>query len=119
MAIVADLSGNGMQSAELTAALVPLVEGTKVVAATGVPERLSLVPIFVSSIEFVAQKAQGSANTGNIWIGIVGTDGTPKRLMATGTTFTMSAPKDEKINLMDIWIDVATAGDGVTYFGMK
>jgi hypothetical protein len=119
MAIVADLSGNGMQSAEATAALIPLIEGSKVVASTTVPERLTLTPTFVSSVEFIAQKAQGSANAGNIWVGVVGTDGTPKRLMATGDKMTISANKGEKIDLSAIWIDVATNGDGVTYLAKR
>ena len=95
------------------------LQGVKTVAATGTPERLVAESTLVDSVELFARKAAGTANTGNIWIGPASADGAQLRIMAAGDSITYSAPPGKKIDLYNIYIDVATAGDGVVYTALS
>jgi hypothetical protein len=95
------------------------LQGVKTVAATATPERLVAESTLVDSVELFARKAAGTANTGNIWIGPASADGAQLRIMAAGDSITYSAPPGKKIDLYDIYIDVATAGDGVVYTALS
>lgn len=95
--------------------IITLIQSKKTVAATGTPEALVADETPAQWVEMIAQKDQGSANTGSIWYGPSSADATNTRLMATGAVARIDAPAGQKINLADIFIDVATNGDGVTF----
>lgn len=95
--------------------ITPIIQSSKTVAATGTPEALVSASKAVQAVEIIAQKGQNSVNTGTIWIGVSLTDGTPNRPMAPGDILPLTAPFGSKIDLNQLTIDVATAGDGVTF----
>lgn len=85
----------------------------KTVSAAATPEPIAASQTLVESVEIYARKAQGTANTGNVWIGPSSADGTNARLLEPGDSYTITAPAGKKIDLNDIYVDVATNGDGV------
>jgi hypothetical protein len=95
--------------------VVTPITGRKTVALTTVPEKLVATPTYVQSVELVAQKAQASANAGIIYIGWTAGDGTQDRPMAAGDKWSITADQGQKLDLSQIYIDPATAGDGVTF----
>jgi hypothetical protein len=107
----------GGSNASTTAAT--FLQGVKTVAATATPERLVASSTLVDSVELFARKAAGTANTGNIFIGPASADGAQLRIMAPGDSITYSAPAGKKIDLYNIYVDVATAGDGVVYTALS
>jgi hypothetical protein len=97
-------------------AVITPIDGIKTVAATGTPEALVSTPRTVQSVELVPQKAQGTANTGTVYIGWQSGNGLQYRPIApTDQPFAITAPFGSKLDLSQIYIDAATAGDGVSY----
>lgn len=95
--------------------IITPIENAKTVTSAGTPEAVSATSLAVQSVEFIAQKDQGSANSGNIWIGFSATNGAQRRLMAPGDVWAITADQGQKLDLAGIYVDVATNGDGVTY----
>ena len=91
------------------------VTGRKTVAATGTPEALSATHVYAQSVELVAQKAQGSANAGTVYVGWTSGNGEQDRPLAPGDTWVITAPDGKKLDLAEIYIDPANPGDGVTW----
>jgi hypothetical protein len=92
-----------------------ILQGNKTVAATATPERLVAESTLVDSVEIVARKGRGLANTGDVWIGPQDANDAQLRRLANGDAITLTAPVGKKIDLFDIFLDVATNGDGVIY----
>lgn len=95
--------------------IVTPITGRKTVASAGTPEALVSAPRSVQSVELVAQKAQNSANTGTVYIGWSATNGTQDRPMAAGDKWAITAGPNQMLDLSQIYIDVATDADGVTF----
>jgi hypothetical protein len=95
------------------------LQGVKTVAATATPERLVAASTLVDSVEIMARKARGTANTGDVWFGPQSANDAQLRRLTPGDSVTLSAPPGKKIDLYDIFIDVATAGDGVIYTALS
>lgn len=94
------------------------IQGFKTVAATGTPELMKASVGLVSSVVIQGYKAQGTLNTGNVYIGSVVTDATDPIAIVPGGSLTIDAPPGKYIDLNTLYIDVATAADGVGYFGV-
>ncbi len=100
------------------AATATYIQGFKTVAATGTPELMKATTGLVSSVVIQGYKAQGTLNTGNVYIGSVVTDATDPIAIVPGGSITIDAPPGKFIDLNTLYIDVATAADGVGYFGV-
>jgi hypothetical protein len=94
------------------------LQGFKTVAATATPELMSSSSVKVSSVLIQGYKAQGTLNTGNVYIGSVVTDATDPIAIVPGGSLIIDAPPGKYIDLNTLYIDVATAADGVGYFGV-
>jgi hypothetical protein len=95
--------------------IITPIQSKKTVAAANTPEALVAKSTAVQSVELVAQKDQNSANTGTIWVGWSSADGVCNRPMSPGDILPITAPFGQKLDLGAIYIDVATANDGVTF----
>ena len=98
----------------------------KTVADSGTPEALGASSVRLSSIQFIAEKAFGVANAGNITTQIPGTDGefTDSKVITPGLTYTWLIPSSDNsgsafYKASDFKIKVATNGDGVRVIGSK
>jgi hypothetical protein len=100
------------------AATATYIQGFKTVTATNTPELVAASSTKVASVVFQGYKAQGTLNTGNVYIGSVVTDATDPVAILPGGSFTITAPPGKFIDLNTLYIDVATAADGVGYFGV-
>lgn len=94
-----------------------LEQGTKLVASAGTPEPLVGVSTKVESVLLFAQKAVGTANTGNVYVGFSATPGANLSVLGTATMLgkIFEAPAGKKIDLHDIYVDAANSGDGVMW----
>lgn len=101
------------------------VQGSKLPASAGTPERLAAVGTYVSSVTLIAQRLARVPNTGSVWIG--STSGNDTQLVEltpgsvgnpNGSAYSFTAPPGRVIDLGDIYVDSVTTGDGVTYFGV-
>lgn len=101
-----------------SAATATYIQGFKTVAATGTPELMKASTGLVSSVVIQGYKAQGTLNTGNVYIGSVVTDAADPVAIVPGGSLTIDAPPGKFIDLNTLYIDVATAADGVGYFGV-
>lgn len=101
----------------LSKVVVP-IDGIKTVASAGTPEALVATDTFVQSVELYAQKAQFTDNAGDIGLGWSATNGTQYKRMAAGDKFSMTAGEGNKLNLAAVYIDVVTAGDGVSFVAL-
>jgi hypothetical protein len=97
---------------------VTIRQGFKTVAATGTPEAMVSTSTLVSSVVIQGYKAQGTMNTGNVYIGGLVTDAVDPIAIVPGGSLTIDAPPGKYIDLASLYIDVATAADGVGYFGV-
>ncbi len=81
---------------------------TKTVSLTTVPERISSVTCPCGTAIIVARKAEQTDNTTDINIGPSSVDGKQPIPIAPGGQYVL-----EKVDLMDWYVDVQTANDGV------
>src|ERR1041385_5144430 len=84
----------------------------KTVAVAGTPEYLGNNDLRLYGMTFIAEKAVGTNNVGNVTIQI---DGAAALILEPGEMYTWPQPPFEAGYFMpeDFKIDVATAGDGV------
>lgn len=101
-----------------SASAATYIQGFKTVAATNTPELMKASTGLVSSVVIQGYKAQGTLNAGNVYIGSVVTDATDPIAIVPGGSLTIDAPPGKFIDLNTLYIDVATAADGVGYFGV-
>ena len=92
-----------------------LTQGNKTVAAAATPETIVASSTLVSSVEIMARKGRGVANTGDVWIGPQSANDAQLRRLVPGDAITLTAPAGKKIDLFLIYVDVATDDDGVIY----
>lgn len=96
-----------------------LDQAVKTVADAGTPERLAASATLVESVQIQACKGFNTANAGAVFIGSTsGNDANYLRLRPW-ETLVISAPAGKKIDLNQIYIDVATNGDGVSYLSVN
>lgn len=69
---------------------------------------------WANTISFKGLKAGQVNNTGNVYIGLLSTDGTQHILIVPGGEVIYRCPPNEQINLGSFFLDVATANDGVS-----
>lgn len=101
------------------------VEGSKLPVAAGTPERLAAVGTYVSQVTIIGQRLARVPNTGLAWLGSTLTNDTQLVALAPGSVeypngsfYSITAPPGRVIDLGDIYVDIVTAGDGVTYWGV-
>ena len=82
-------------------------------ASTGAPKRLSDTPRKFRSATFIGNNARQTANTGTVYIGWSSVNGEPCVAITTGQIITIEPDPGEAFDLYDMWLDVATASDGV------
>ena len=92
-----------------------LVDGRKVIAVAGTPERLAGTTTVADRTETTSIIIQAeSDNTGTVTVGTSTViDATATRrgtYLAAGDSVTLSIT-----NLFKVWLDVSASGDGVTY----
>jgi hypothetical protein len=92
-----------------------ITQGNKTVAAAATPERIVASSTLVTSVEIVARKGRGVANTGDVWIGPQSANDAQLRRLTPGDAITLTAPAGKKIDLNLIFVDVATDGDGIIF----
>jgi hypothetical protein len=87
--------------------------GSKTVAASGTAEALSATKILCGGVTIRAN----DTNTGNVYIGGSTVDKSTNQgvVIPAGATISMAAQAGHVINLANIYIDVDTNGDGVTF----
>lgn len=91
------------------------VQATKTVAATGTPERLAAASTLVDSVLLEGKLSRTTNNTGIVYLGFSGTNDSQLLAISPGGQLSLSAPTGKKLDLNLIYVDVATAADGVTY----
>lgn len=87
----------------------------KSVAATGTPERIvgsQDQNLFRRAWVGGFSSAQ-TANTGSVYLGTTATDGEQPLEIKTGEWKELKAPEGAKLDLYDLYVDVANANDGV------
>lgn len=62
---------------------------------------------------FLGLKAARTANTGSVFLGFESTNDAQALTIGTGATLTFDAAVGARLNLADLWLDVATNADGV------
>ena len=82
-------------------------------ASTSVPVRLSNTRIKFRSATLRGEKAVGTNNTGTVRIGWSGVDGEQTIPISAGEEIGLEAGSGEALDFYDIWLDCATANDGV------
>ena len=86
---------------------------SKTVAAIGTPERISLTDEYFRKATIMGLKADRTANTGIIYLGVGATNDTQPFAIAAGAVIYINAPVGSRYNWKDWWLDAATAADGV------
>jgi len=91
---------------------------SKTVAASGTPEALGASTVRMSGMEFIAEKAVGTANTGSVTIQVIDTSTgvlTDAKVLAASDVWSWPMPTWEAgyYRASDFTIKVATNGDGV------
>lgn len=99
-------------------AVATFVQGFKTVAATNTPEKVAASSTKVASVVFQGYKAQGTLNTGNVYVGNSASDAVEPIAIVPGGSLTIDAPPGKYLDLSTFYVDVATAADGVGYFGV-
>ena len=87
-----------------------------IVAATGTPVQLNVTTLpFIKAI-FVGVKGPRTNNTGTVYLGIGGSNDSQFIPIAAGTLLSLEAPQPQYFDFSHLWLDAATAGDGVLVF---
>lgn len=101
------------------------VQGSVLPVAAGTPERLAAPGTYVSSVTLFGQRLARVPNTDPVWFGSTSADDSQLVQLTPGTAefpngsaYSFTAPPGRVIDLGDIYVDVETAGDGVTYLGV-
>lgn len=103
------------------------VRGSKAPASASVPEALAAVGTYVWQVVICGQRGAQVANTSSVFIDSISTNAqqnielTPGAAAApgiNGSSYTITAPPGKFIDLGDIYVDVITVGDGVTWLGV-
>ena len=82
-------------------------------ASTTVPKVISATDVWFTQAIIEGKRAQGTANTGIVYIGASSVDGENPHEVLPGTPFFFSAPAGGCLNLGALYMDVATANDGL------
>lgn len=69
--------------------------------------------LWYRTARFTGLKAARTANTGIVYLGLAATNDTQPLSIAASTVVPLEAPVGARLNLADLWIDVATNADGV------
>lgn len=85
----------------------------KTVAASGTPEAIAASSTIVSKLILIGKKAARTNNTGIVYFGFTSTNDEQAHEIAAGAVVEFSPPNGQVYDLSDIYIDVATNGDGV------
>lgn len=85
----------------------------KTVAAAATPERASATRILCSGFQITGMKDRTTANTGTIWFGWTSANDTQLEPVLSGESRSLTAPLGALFDLSQLYIDVATAADGV------
>lgn len=80
-------------------------------SATGTITAKPMLPYRVA--RFLGNKAARTANTGTVYLGLESTNDTQALPITTGATVVLEAAPGARLDLSDLWIDVATNADGV------
>ncbi len=102
------------------------VTGSKLPASAATPERLAAPGTYVSSVTIIGQRLARVANASSVFIGSSSVNDsqlvelTPGGTVpgVNGSAYSFTAPPGRVIDLGDIYVDVITVGDGVTYLGV-
>lgn len=70
--------------------------------------------IFARRVTIIGKASPRSANTSTAYIGFTSGNDTQPYPVLSGGEVVLRIPDNETINLANIWVDVGTAGDGVT-----
>lgn len=96
-----------------------VTEGHKAPAAIGTPEALAGVSTKVATVTLIAQRAgRGVANVGSVYWGWSAGNDTQVKELVPGDQIVISAPPGKLIDLANLYIDAATATDGVAWVAM-
>lgn len=93
-------------------------QGFKTVSASGTPEPLVNAQTLVTSVVMQGYKAQGTLNTGTVYVGSSASDAVDPIALLSGYSMVIVAPPGKVIDLHTIYLDVATNGDGVGYLAI-
>lgn len=82
--------------------------------STTVPKQLTNTTMYVRSVTFIGKPSnQGSANAGSVYIGFSSADGGNLYEITSGSVHTFTPPPGDSLNLAELYIDVASANDGL------
>lgn len=115
-ALVVAVSPNSAELQNPSTVGASLSSGFKTVALVATPEALAASSTLVQSLIIKAYKSRSAQNTGLVWIGHTSTNDAQSYPLSPGDSLAFEAPPGKKIDLNTIFIDVETAGDGVTFF---
>ena len=86
----------------------------KTVTEAGTAEAMALAETFCRDLSLQARKAAGE-NAGEVYIGKIVNESFVKLFqLIPGQSIKRACPEGTKLNLADLYIDAASAGDGVT-----
>lgn len=90
------------------------VSDAKTVTSAGTAEALGTTQLW-SQLVIIAK----AANTGNVFVGGSNVASSTNAGMAPGDALTLSPKPGTVLDLAKIYIDVATSGEGVDFYGSK
>ena len=93
--------------------IIAMREYQKTNADTGVPVRISSTNLYFKTATIYGKKSARVNNTGNVWIGMASTNDTQFVLITPGSSVTITDAQEFVHDFKDIYLDVATADDGV------
>jgi hypothetical protein len=81
-----------------------------------VPQPLTATSTLVEAVEIQPARDRATPNAGAIWIGPTSGNGTQlRRITNADVPYIVTAPPGKKIDLSQIFVGVANAGDGVVW----
>lgn len=95
--------------------LTTFSQGRTAVASAGTPVQVVSTPTHVRKVEFFARKANGTANTGVIYLGLSSVAASNYRVVAVDGTWIVEALAGTFLDLSQFYIDAANAADAVAY----
>lgn len=82
-------------------------------SSTSSPVALTNTVIRATRVTFIGKKDNRTANTGTVYIGATSTNDQQPIEVASGATVSLNLPANTVIDLSKLYLDVATANDGV------
>lgn len=70
--------------------------------------------IFARRITVIGKASPRAINASTCYVGFTSGNDTQAQPVTAGGEVVISIPDNEKINLANLWVDVGTAGDGIT-----